>query len=150
MTCERHGLGRKGTHLSMQELSVDVVEPTIDCMIVLKKSGQIGVVQKSPGEGKYEVLMQTKKTRKIKDKDMLILHPGPVRSWELYEVLESPMKATAAKIKEARRPPRLLLIGMFCPSHAIRHKECREAKYHHPPRLTTTSRSMAAQRTLRG
>lgn len=87
----------------MQAEGEEAVGPVTDSLIVLPKTAEIGVVQKVGEDGKCEVLMQTKKTRKIKAKDMMVIHPGPVRSWELYETLESPMKATATKIKEVSR-----------------------------------------------
>jgi hypothetical protein len=49
----------------------------VDSLVVVKML-EPGVVQKQ-SEEKYEVLMPTKKTRKIKEKDMMLLHPGPVR-----------------------------------------------------------------------
>jgi hypothetical protein len=73
-----HRLGALGLGMSSDtDMEISEGPFKVDSLVVVK-SLEPGVVQKI-AEGKCEVLMPTKKTRKIKDKDMMMLHPGPIR-----------------------------------------------------------------------
>ena len=69
-----------------------------DSLVVLKGSEPAVVVES--GVDKLEVLLLNKKTKKVKSKDVQVLHPGPVRSWELEELKEE-MTADPKKVEAA-------------------------------------------------
>jgi hypothetical protein len=69
-----------------------------DSLVVLKGTDPAVVVDGAAD--RLEVLLLNKKTKKVKCKDAEIVHPGPVRSWEMEELkaerVPDPKKVEAA------------------------------------------------------